>query len=217
MQRYALLIFDMDGTFLDSHRFHQQSLSRFVNRYVRRASPEEVARSMGATMQTLLLGLGVPAARLPELYEKLDAFYANEVEDLLRDLPVLPGIYTALEQARARRIRTALMTNSMDCAARQMLARHGLLDRFDFVSGSTAEAMEKTLRCRRLLARLGLEPRQCVCIGDSEYDLQMAWELGSAGCFVKTHISWYRSEQEMLRLGPDYIVTDLAQIPEVFA
>ena len=44
MNRYDLVMFDMDGTLMDSKVFHQEVFYRFLNEYVKPVTREEVEK-----------------------------------------------------------------------------------------------------------------------------------------------------------------------------
>lgn len=215
--RYRLLIFDMDGTFLNSSGFHERSLHRFVNECYRPASAREVTGAMGANIQVLLENLGARGAQLPELLYRLDCFYERNAAEFLPQLQIHPGIYPALQKARQCGYRTVLFSNSMDHLVQLVLRANGLDGLFDFASGSVWGRMDKMVRCRAYLDAADLQPEAYVCIGDAEHDMKMARSFGCACCFCDTPFSWYRSRTALLRdWKPDYIVSDLAQLPDVF-
>ena len=58
MSRYDLVMFDMDGTLMDSRAFHQKVFYRFLNQYVGNITEEEVRRDIGATVREILTARG---------------------------------------------------------------------------------------------------------------------------------------------------------------
>ena len=53
MNRYDLVMFDMDGTLMDSKVFHQEVFYRFLNEYVKPVTREEVEKGLGATVREI--------------------------------------------------------------------------------------------------------------------------------------------------------------------
>ena len=85
MSRYDLVMFDMDGTLMDSRAFHQKVFYRFLNRYVGNITEEEVRRGIGATVREIFDSAGVPEENLKELFVKLDEFCRTQVMDSRTD------------------------------------------------------------------------------------------------------------------------------------
>ena len=98
-----------------------------------------------------------------------------------------------------------------------MLTYHGLLTLFDNISGADLASNDKVDRCNTIIKSRRFCPADTVCIGDSEFDIEMANSVGTRSCFVKTGYSWYRSEAYIMEyLKPTYVVSALNQIPDVF-
>ena len=214
---FKLLIFDMDGTFMDSRTFHAKTFHRFINRYIGPIDLETTRSKMGNTVRHILKNAGVSEEDMPDIYEKLTYFCTHDIDDLIQDIPVVDGIHEALDHSRAAGLQCVLLTNSMDCVARRMLSQHGLLDKFDMISGADLCSMDKIDRCQSIIASCHVKPSETVCIGDAEFDLEMANASGCAGCFVKTATSWYQDERYMMEvLRPAFVVTQLQQIPGIF-
>ena len=98
-----------------------------------------------------------------------------------------------------------------------MLTYHALLTLFDNISGVDLASNDKVDRCNTIIKSRGFCPADTVCIGDSEFDIEMANAVGARSCFVKTAYSWYRDEAYIMeQLRPTYVVSALDQIPDVF-
>ena len=66
------VIFDMDGTLMDSKVFHQEVFYRFLNEYVKPVTREEVEKGLGATVREIFDSVGVAEEDLQRLFQKLD-------------------------------------------------------------------------------------------------------------------------------------------------
>lgn len=212
-----LLIFDMDGTFMDSRTFHAKTFHRFLNRYIGPIDLETTRKKMGNTVRHILTEAGVPPEELGAAYTRLTEFCEHDIDDLVAEIGVIDGIRDALVKAKARGLCRIVLTNSMETVAKKMLAYHGLLELFDGISGADLMSIDKIDRCNAVIRRCGFLPADTVCIGDSEFDIEMANAVGARSCFVKTAYSWYRDEAYIMeQLRPTYVVSALDQIPDVF-
>lgn len=212
-----LLIFDMDGTFMDSRIFHAKTFHRFINQYICPIDFESTRQRMGDTVRHILCNVGVTEEQMPNIYQQLTEFCTQHIDDLIDEIRVVDGIHAALDHAHGCGLRCVLLTNSMDCTARKMLTRHQLLDRFDQISGADLDSMDKISRCEAIIRASGCTPADTICIGDAEADIQMANAVGCRSCFVKTPVSWYKDERYLMDvLRPTYVATALDQIPALF-
>ena len=212
-----LLIFDMDGTFMDSRAFHTKVFHRFINEYIQPIDLESTRQRMGDTVRHILCNAGVTSEQMPGIYEKLTDFCTHNIDDLISGIGLVDGIHEALDHAHGCGLRCVLLTNSMDCVARKMLEYHHLAGKFDQISGADLDSMDKINRCEAIIRANHCTPEQTICIGDAEPDIEMANAVGCRSCFVKTPTSWYKDERYILQeLRPTYVVTALEQIPAAF-
>ncbi len=161
------LIFDFDGTILDTetHEFrHWEALYRRHGRELRLADWQ---RGIG-TWDAFDPWLGLPGevrARQAEVQAALHA-------DLLADIEAAelrPGVRTVLEGAQASGLRLALATSSDHAWVTRWLAKHGLLELFEVLTTRNDVARVKPDPELYALAvsRLGLRPEVCLAIEDS--------------------------------------------------
>ena len=212
-----LLIFDMDGTFMDSRIFHAKTFHRFTNRYIAPIDLETTRKKMGNTVRHILTEVGVSSQQMASTYELLTKFCEHDIDDLIAEIGVIDGIRDALTKARQKGLYCIVLTNSMETVAKKMLAHHNLLDLFHCISGADLVSIDKIDRCNAIIAQYGFCPQDTICIGDSEFDIEMANAVGARSCFVKTAYSWYKDANYIMeQLKPTYVVSALDQIPDVF-
>lgn len=72
MNRYDFIMFDMDGTIMDSRDFHRDVLHRFFNQYVGPVSKEDVEIGMGATVWDIFRFFDVDQSRWEVLFYNLE-------------------------------------------------------------------------------------------------------------------------------------------------
>lgn len=164
------LIFDMDGTLLDTERIAMEAIDKAAAQY-------GVALDLEAKHS--LMGISGPAkrARFLELfgpafdfegYQRTEHGFQDQV--LRRQgVPVKPGAQRLLTLARRAGLRCAVATATQRTRAEERLRRAGLLDAFQAVVCGEDVSRPKPNPDIFLLAakRLGLEVQDCAGIEDS--------------------------------------------------
>lgn len=211
MNRYDLLVFDMDGTIMDSKKFHTEVFYRFINKYVCSASYEEIINGLGATVKAIFDYFNVQEDQLEELMDKLDEYNSSQIDELAKEIPVAEGIAELLDEAKRHEIKTALLTNSMESVANKMLEVHDLDHRFDIVSGADYNSIDKKSRCRALEEMFST--KKILLFGDMEQDLILAKDMGYDACFVRQEMAWYKDLDYICNvLKPKYMITKMVEI-----
>lgn len=173
----AGLVFDMDGTLIESHGAVPAAYRAAVVAGGGRTHTDEeiiAGYSIGspADLLTALLGRPATAADL--------ARYHDELASVAGHVTVYDGVASLLTEA-VRRVPVGLFTGASHAAAQILLDRTGLVDHFGTVVGGDEVDRPKPhpegilLACRRL----GVEPGRAAYVGDSPLDLAAARAAGA--------------------------------------
>jgi phosphoglycolate phosphatase len=204
-----LIIFDVDGTLIDSQDSILAAMRRaFVSAGL--PAPADAATlgivglSLPEAMQVLMPGLSDPER------DRLVQFYKNSFHALRAETggeaqsPFYPGARDALDRLRRAGYLLSVATGKARRGLDHMLDSHGL--RPLFVGTQCADDApskphpEMVLNC---LAATGVAAHCAVMVGDTEYDMAMARAAGVRAVGV----SWgYHSQQRLLRGGAERIV-----------
>lgn len=180
MRDYQLLIFDWDGTLVDS-------IARIVDAMHHAADACDLARRSDAQVKGII-GLGLPEAirsLYPELIEPVcvDRFRHSYSEHYLalevEPSALFPGVAEALEAFRAQGYRLAVATGKSRHGLRRVLEGRGWLNYFDTTRCADETASKPNpLMLEEILAHCGVAARRALMVGDSPFDLQMAARAG---------------------------------------
>jgi phosphoglycolate phosphatase len=174
---YDLVIFDLDGTLIDSIG----DIADALNRTLGTAHPDvEVARWVGSGVHALLERAGVAAAGLDEAARTFRAHYGAQPARHTR--PYL----RVRETLRAIGCAKAIATNKPGELARTIVTRLGLADEFVAVLGEDDVGAHKPdpLIVDILRGKVGAARAQTLYVGDSLVDAATARAAGVELCLV---------------------------------
>ena len=129
---------------------------------------------MAAKLYIEKFDLGLTLEQVMGEYQRLMAVYYQ------RDIQPKPHVARYLDQLKARGKRLCVGTASPCRLARPALARHHLLDKFEFVMSAFDEGIPKEGPAFYLEAarRLGLPPNRCAMFEDALYAMEGAKAAG---------------------------------------
>lgn len=202
-----LVVFDWDGTLMDSPR-------RIIH-CLRRAAREHGLPEREESALRGIIGLGVQAA-VRQLHPELDdagiqAFAASYRQCYLEatdapDEPLYAGVEALLEDLDRREILLAVATSKSRAGLDRTLAASGLSPRFvATVTSDEQPSKPAPAMLEDLLRRTGVARERALMVGDSIYDLQMARAAGvrAVGITHGAHSDARLAAEEPAALVPD--------------
>lgn len=203
--RYQAVLFDMDGTVLDTLDDLYDSINHSLAEFsLPRVSREHVRQCLG-NGAAYLVKHSVPEGSSPELEAKVLAFYKPwyDAHCLIKTAPY-DGILPLMQELKEQGLRLAIISNKPDRAVQELSAAFfpGLLE---LSVGESPSVRRKPAPDTVLKAatQIGLPVDQCVYVGDSEVDLQTARNAGM-DCIS---VTWgFRDEPQLLDAGAATLV-----------
>ncbi len=193
---YELVIFDLDGTLLDTlddlavAADHALAGAGFPTR-----SREEVRRLIGNGVARLIRGAvpeGTPEAVCQRVLADYRAYYAAHVNVRTRPFPGVPEL---LRDLRGAGVRIAVNSNKPDAAVRALCQAH-FGDLIDLALGERGDMPKKPAPdgARHILDALGVAAERALYVGDGDTDLLTAQNAKLDAAWV----SWgYRRADEL--------------------
>lgn len=201
-REFAAVLFDMDGTLIDSTPSVERSWAAWAGHY-------------GLDLAALRGFHGIPARGIiahflaPDLHEQAERHITDlEVADV-DGIEVLPGALDALT-ALATGGLSAIATSCTDRLAQARIAATGLPAPAVVVTASDVEHGKPAPDPYLLAAqRLGVDPADCLVVEDAPAGLRAGKAAGCATLAVVT-----TTDADELRANPDAdaVVADLAQV-----
>lgn len=181
--RYDAVIFDMDGTLVDSERIWAEAgppaLARIGHPGADAALMDQITGLDEPSMVRLFeaaLGTGpIDAAALTEAWgDEIDRIVARD------GMPLKPGVHALLDRLDALGLPRAVATSTSSPRAEITLEQAGIADRIDVVVTASKVSRPKPdpepyLTAARLL---GADPARCLAFEDSEVGAEAAQRAG---------------------------------------
>ncbi len=209
--RYELLVFDLDGTLIDSTL--DLALSVNATRAQAGLPPLGIPRissyiGNGAEM-LIRRSLGRGAAEV-SVRRGLEFFLRYYRDHMLDNTALYPGVREALGDWRAEGAEMAVLTNKPVRFSAALLAGLGLAGWFSRIYGGNSFATKKPHPhgLRRIMSELGYGRERTLMVGDSAVDVLTARNAGTACAGVRYGIR----PESFARHPPDILVDDLREL-----
>lgn len=209
--KYELIIFDMDGTILNTLDDLKNSLNHALalsDMPVKEL--EDVRKIVGNGIRKMIecaTPKGTDAAQEDKIYEDFMEHYQVHCADLTRPYE---GIVALLQILKEKNYKTAVVSNKADDAV-QDLCNQYFKDLFDCAVGEQAEIAKKPApdMANMVLKTLDIPREKAVYIGDSEVDIATAKNSGLDAIIVE----WgFRDKDFLKEHGADIIVSSPQEI-----
>lgn len=210
LSEIRLLIFDLDGTLIDSKL--DLALSVNATRAELGLGPiphDLISTYVGHGATTLICrALGEHACD-GEVERALAIFLDYYRLHMLDNTVAYPGVVEALEELRDKRL--AVLTNKPVVFSREILAGLGIARYFSFIYGGNSFEQKKPdpMGVRKLMTDLNASPRQTLIIGDSDTDILTGRNAGVWTCGV----TYGFGAHTLAAVPPDLVLDDLRELP----
>ncbi len=210
------LCFDLDGTLIDSgDDLVQATIHSLHGLGIDPPPPEVIIGDVGGGARGLLQDSMGEAATPERLDAGLAAFIDYYGAHLLDHTLPYPGVEEVLRHFFATR-PLAVITNKPEAFSRTILEGLELAGYFREILGYDSVERKKP-HPEGILQALhgwGVEPTRAVMVGDSDHDIL----AGKAAGTVTVAVAYgFKSAEELLSAGPDYLIHDIRELIELVA
>lgn len=183
--RFDLIIFDWDGTLVDSIDWIVHCIRQAAERYGCQVPEPQAVKD--------IIGLSIENA-MEQLFPNVDADIRRQVaahygqtffsKQISRD-DLFPGVYDMLRQFRRDGYRLAVATGKKSSGLARAIEATGVADLFCTTRCSDQTASKPNpLMIDEIVAELGVDKQRTLMVGDSVHDLRMALNAGVAAVGV---------------------------------
>ncbi len=210
-----LIVFDLDGTLVDTAPDLIGSLNAILTREGMAPLPLASARNMigGGARKLLERGLEaeghtVTAVEMDRLVADFIAHYADHIADHSRPFE---GLETALDQLSAAGCMLAVCTNKREWLSKRLLDKLALSTRFAAVCGADTFGVAKPdpVILRQTVVRAGGQISSTIMVGDAGTDVGVARRAG----VPVIGVTFGYTEVPIAELNPDVVISHMKELP----
>jgi phosphoglycolate phosphatase len=211
-----LLIFDLDGTLIDSRLDLANAVNATRAEWHRGPLPHEVIFSyVGNGAPVLIQRAMGPEAAEDEIAGALEFFMAYYREHALDETVLYPGVREGLDRMHGAGAKMAVLTNKPVRISRKIVDGLGIAHLLQRVYGGNSFEHKKPHRIGvdTLRAELDAQDAETWMVGDSYVDVQTARNAGVGACGV----AWGFQPETFREFPPDVLVETMEEFADRFA
>lgn len=174
---YSLVVFDLDGTLVDSASDIAEAVNRTLADWSLPRQQEAVIRGwIGDGARALVASAFAHAGEAIDVDGVMPGFMVHYAECLLLYPTVYPGVVETLQVLREKKVAVAICTNKPQRFVRPLLEALDLGGYFDCIVGGDTlpERKPSAAPLLHVVDHFGLQPAQCLMVGDSATDVLTA-------------------------------------------
>lgn len=209
------LLFDLDGTLLDSRDAVIDAVAHTAERYAPgHFSREELLERFGESFEDFLAAVAA-AAGVTDWKEVSDQYVAYVREHHDQHVRLFPYVREGLEKLKSAGYQLAIVTNKQREFAQSGLEMAEILHLFDAIVtvDDVSQGKPSAEPVQKALSALGSRPQEAMMIGDSRYDV-----LAAIGAGVPSVVLEWYGQEEWRGAAPDFRYPDfLSFVTEMLA
>jgi len=205
-----LLIFDLDGTLIDSKLDLALSVNAMLTQVGRGQLPHNlIGTYVGHGVTNLVRGALGEAASDADVETCVTIFIEHYRKHMLDNTVAYPGVIEALDALDGRGL--AVLSNKPVVFSREILTGLNMARYFKFIYGGNSFERKKPdpMGARKLMTDFHATPQQTLIIGDSDTDVLTGRNAGVWTCGV----TYGFGAPTLANAPPDLMLDDLRQLP----
>lgn len=207
-----LLIFDLDGTLIDSKRDLADSVN--ATRVWAGLAPlaDEIVSSYVGNGAPMLIKRAFPGATEADLARYLAYFLDYYREHMLDATVLYPNVRDALDRLHSADVPLAVLTNKPVKFSERLIEGLGLTGHFFRIYGGNSfeEKKPHPIGINLLVEESGADRTRTYMVGDSAVDIRTARNAGVVACGV----SWGFQPETFAEAPPDFVIDDMRALAD---
>ena len=205
--KYDTIIFDLDGTLLNTLDDLKDSLNYALTKHGHKPRTSEEVKSFVGNGVKMLMRRALPIHSTEEEVEKcLATFTSHYKTNMQNKTGPYDGIMELLQYLDKNNYKLAIVSNKFDSAVKE-LAKHYFDDLISVAIGESPDVKRKPAPDSILTAirLLGSDKNKSLYVGDSETDIQTAKNAG----IPCVGVTWgFRTRETLKNEGADYLIDE---------
>ncbi|EOH6038128.1 HAD family hydrolase [Acinetobacter baumannii] len=208
LKEYQAIIFDMDGTLVDSFSFFLGALNQLAKKHkFKSVELHEVEQYKHLSSKEIMKEMNVSRWKLPWIAKD----FIRLMKERDQDVYMFEGMRDHLIELHKRGYTLAIITSNSKENCQNVLGKE-LCELFSHIDGGSS-IFGKAKRIKRVLSILDVSKNQAIYVGDQTTDGEAAHEAGIDFAAV----GWgYTSAEKLKTIQPKVVLTDLATMKEFF-
>ncbi|MBJ8433782.1 HAD family hydrolase [Acinetobacter pittii] len=208
LKEYQAIIFDMDGTLVDSFSFFLGALNQLAKKYkFKSVELHEVEQYKHLSPKEIMKEMNVSRWKLPWIAKD----FIRLMKERDQDVYMFEGMRDHLIELHKRGYTLAIITSNSKENCQSILGKE-LCELFSHIDGGSS-IFGKAKRIKRVLNILDVSKNQAIYVGDQTTDGEAAHKAGIDFAAV----GWgYTSAEKLKTIQPKVVLNDLATMKEFF-
>ncbi|MDH2543462.1 HAD family hydrolase [Acinetobacter baumannii] len=208
LKEYQAIIFDMDGTLVDSFSFFLGALNQLAKKHkFKSVELHEVEQYKHLSPKEIMKEMNVSRWKLPWIAKD----FIRLMKERDQEVYMFEGMRDQLIELHKRGYTLAIITSNSKENCQNVLGKE-LCGLFSHIDGGSS-IFGKAKRIKRVLNILDVSKNQAIYVGDQTTDGEAAHEAGIDFAAV----GWgYTSAEKLKTIQPKVVLTDLATMKEFF-
>lgn len=208
LKEYQAIIFDMDGTLVDSFSFFLGTLNQLAKKHkFKSVELHEVEQYKHLSPKEIMKEMNVSRWKLPWIAKD----FIQLMKDRDEEIHLFEGMRDHLIELHKQGYTLAIITSNSKENCQNVLGKE-LCELFSHIDGGSS-IFGKAKRIKRVLNILNLNKEQAIYVGDQTTDGEAAHKAGIDFAAV----GWgYTSAEKLKTIQPKVVLNDLATMKEFF-
>jgi phosphoglycolate phosphatase len=205
-----LLIFDLDGTLIDSKRDLADSVNAMRRHLGEPVLADETVYSYVGNGAPVLVRRALPGRDEEEIERGLRFFLDYYRDHMLDATTLYPGVREGLDRLLAANVKMAVLTNKPVRFSEHLVKGLGLDGHFFRIYGGNSfeEKKPHPKGIELLMEESGVGRAETIMVGDSAVDVLTARNAQVRACGV----SWGFQPETFAAAPPDFVIDDMSEL-----
>jgi pyrophosphatase PpaX len=212
-QNVKAILFDLDGTLVDSSEAIIKTVEKVLQSKGLTCNRAKVARMIGLPLENIFSILA-PNLSEQEIWQLVHEYRKYYMKHHLENTIIHPSAQMVLRRLKAKGFKLGIVTTKYKEPVMDVLSHFDISGLFDVIVTGYEVIRHKPAPdiVFEAAKRLGVNPEQCVVVGDSPLDVQAGKQ---AGAFTIALLSTTYTRRQLKSAKPTIVIEEFEAIPNI--